>query len=111
MEYRRDLCTACAVLRDELAVAAYNNGLFSGTGDYTFEPETTMTRGMLVSVLWRLEGKPEAAASPFTDSGDSWYTKAVDYVTEKKLMNGSGASFKPTDNTSPAAMKSLVTTA
>ena len=37
-----------------------------------------------------------------------WYTKAVDYVTEKKLMNGSGASFKPTDNTSRAMLVTVL---
>ena len=77
-------------------VYAYNNGLFSGTGDHTFEPETTMTRGMLVSVLWRLEGKPEAAASPFTDSGYSWYTKAVDWAAANGIVAGTSATtFEP----------------
>ena len=37
---------------------AYENGLFVGTSDTTFSPNASMTRAMLVTVLYRLEGQP-----------------------------------------------------
>lgn len=40
------------------AAYAYNNGLFAGMTPTTFAPNATMTRAMLVSVLWRLAGAP-----------------------------------------------------
>ena len=60
--------------------AAYcrDNGLMDGTGGNTFSPDTPMTRGMLVTVLYRLAGSPslenENLGYPFADvPGDSWY--------------------------------------
>ncbi len=38
-------------------------GLFNGTSDTIFEPNTDMTRAMLVTVLWRLDQKPDATIS------------------------------------------------
>jgi hypothetical protein len=40
---------------------AYTNELFNGTSATTFSPNGTMTRAMLVTALWRLEGEPAAA--------------------------------------------------
>ena len=37
-----------------------------------------------------------------------WYTKAVNYVAEKSLMNGTGASFKPMDSTSRAMLVTVL---
>ena len=49
-------------------VFAYENGLFSGTSDTTFSPNTSMTRAMLVTVLYRLEGQPAVnGRSGFSD--------------------------------------------
>ena len=67
---------------------AFNNALFSGTSASTFEPELTMTRGMLVTVLWRMEGSPKAAASSFTDAGGSWYSSAVDWAAANGIVKG-----------------------
>ena len=70
---------------------AYANGLFSGTGDTKFDPSANMTRGMLVTVLWRLEGEPTAGESPFTDvAEDEWYSKAVSWAAENKIVSGYG---------------------
>ena len=44
-----------------------NEGLMNGTGNGLFEPNATLTRAMLVTILWRSEGKPTAAdPTPFT---------------------------------------------
>lgn len=77
-------------------VYASNNSLFNGTAANTFSPDATMTRAMLVTVLWRMEGQPEAAASSFTDAQGSWYSKAVDWASANGIVNGvSSTSFAP----------------
>ena len=53
-----------------------NNGLFSGVSDTSFAPNEPVTRGMLVTVLWRAAGEPSASASAFADvPADAWYAK------------------------------------
>ena len=76
----------------------YENGLFAGTSDNTFSPNTTMTRGMLVTVLWSLEGKPTAKASSFNDLTDDWYVKAVNWASANGIVTGYDEStFAPND--------------
>lgn len=67
----------------------YENGLITGT-ESGFEPNRKMTRAMLVTVLWRMAGKPEANAElKFTDiEKDSWYSEAVCWAYEKGIVNG-----------------------
>lgn len=51
---------------------AYENGLMTGTGSGAFSPNATITRGMLVTILYRLEEEPAVtAANPFTDVSSS----------------------------------------
>ncbi len=70
---------------------AYANKLFSGIEDTVFAPDAAMTRAMLVTVLWRFEGKPTAGASAFTDVKDGeWYTTAVAWAAEKGIVSGYG---------------------
>ncbi len=78
---------------------AYENKLFNGVSDTEFAPNMPMTRGMLVTVLYRLEGEPETAASAsFTDvDADQWYAKAVAWAAENEIVKGYGASFGPND--------------
>lgn len=74
------------------AAYAYNNGLFAGTTDTTFAPNVTMTRAMLVSVLWRLAGEPAPkSANTFDDVPDgTWYTDAVTWAAENGVVAGVG---------------------
>ena len=69
-------------------------GLFYGTSETTFDPDATMTRAMLVTVLYRLEGKPETnAENPFEDIADGmWYTDAVVWAAENGIVNGVAAN-------------------
>ena len=68
-------------------------GLFKGTSANTFEPETAMTRAMLVTVLWRYDGEPEAGENTFSDvPNGQWYTKAVAWAAENGIVNGIGNS-------------------
>ena len=68
------------------------SGLFYGTSDTTFSPDGAMTRAMLVTVLYRLEGQPKVTAkNPFSDVADGrWYTDAVVWAAENKIVNGVG---------------------
>ncbi len=66
-------------------------GLFQGVSDTLFAPEKTMTRAMLVTVLWRNEGSPEAGPSHFVDvEPGQWYTEAVAWAAENHIVNGVG---------------------
>ena len=68
----------------------YDNNIFKGTTDTTFAPYSTLTRGQMVTVLWRLNGSPEPEhANPFTDvAATSPFAKAIAWAAENKLTNG-----------------------
>ena len=77
----------------------YNAKLFSGTTSTAFSPQMTMDRAMLVTVLWRYQGKPASSgANPFTDIPlKAYYTDAVLWATETGLTEGvSDTRFDPT---------------
>ena len=77
-----------------------NNGLFNGVSELYFEPNTPMTRAMLITVLYRMEGTPAVnGRSAFTDVQDGqWYTDAVVWATRKGVVNGYGdGRFGPND--------------
>lgn len=70
---------------------AVAHGLFVGTSDTTFSPTGAMTRAMLVSVLWRMEGEPaHTDRNPFTDVGTDWYTDGVLWAAEHDIVSGIG---------------------
>lgn len=71
---------------------ATNHELFKGMGDNLFMPAEAMTRGMMVTVLHRIAGKPTATKqSDLSDvQRDSWYTDAVDWAVEAGIMTGMG---------------------
>ena len=76
---------------------AYYNGLMDGVSSAKFDPQATMTRAMLVTVLWRLDGGHADAPSPFTDVAEgTWYTEAVLWAAENGVVNGVGnGKFNP----------------
>ncbi len=70
---------------------AYANGLFSGIEKTIFGPDASMTRAMLVTVLWRLSGEPAAGSSTFRDVADGdWYSKAVAWASGNNIVSGYG---------------------
>lgn len=70
----------------------------SGTADNTFAPNTSTTRGMLVSILYRLEGGPAAENAGFTDvDADAWYADAVNWAAANGIVSGYGDTFGPND--------------
>ena len=79
----------------------YNEGLFAGTSDTTFSPNAAMTRAMLVTVLYRLEGKPAIRGrSGFADVVvNSYYEDAVTWAADNGIVNGtSTTTFSPDTN-------------
>lgn len=74
-------------------------GLFQGVGGGRFDPEKTMTRGMLVTILHRLVGSPAGGSHSFSDvSKDAWYNKAVSWAATNGVMNGDDKGFSPNVN-------------
>lgn len=63
---------------------AVENGIFQGVGNGLFAPEQALTRGQLVTVLYRMAGSPEPKAEAnFRDvAADSYYAKAVAWANE-----------------------------
>ena len=86
--------------RDSICFVVENN-LFNGTSNTLFSPNSNMTRAMLVTVLWRLEGRPiQATDSNFTDVvAGSYYEEAVDWANANGIVKGiSETQFAPNDN-------------
>ena len=75
----------------------YSQGLMTGTSATTFEPNTHLSRAMLVAVLHRLEGSPQASAGDFTDVADGdWYAQAVNWAASVGVVNGfDDGTFQP----------------
>ena len=76
----------------------YENGLFSGTDSRSFSPNASMTRAMLVTVLYRLEGEPTVTGrSSFTDvRSGTYYEKAVIWAAANGIVTGTDStSFSP----------------
>lgn len=68
---------------------ALSHGLFNGMSESLFAPEAAMTRGMLVTVLWRYAGSPRGADNPFADvPEEEWYTEAVAWAAAEGVVNG-----------------------
>ena len=89
---------------------AVKNGLFGGMSSTTFEPDTAMTRAMLVTVLWRYEGKPTAPANRFSDvPTNAWYTDAVSWAASVGVVDGVGNNrFDPDGNITREQMAAIL---
>ena len=73
----------------DVVLYAYENGLMTGTSADTFAPNTATTRGMIVSMLARLEGVTNAESAGFTDVAESdWYATAVNWAASEGIVNG-----------------------
>ena len=88
----------------------YNNELMNGMSATTFEPNSTTTRGMIVTMLYRLENEPTAASAGFTDvAAGQWYTDAVNWAAANNIVNGYGDDqFGPTDTITREQMAAIL---
>ncbi len=77
-----------------------NKGLFKGITENEFYPHSSMTRAMLVTVLFRLDGSVNVEKISFEDiQEDSWYVIAVSWASKKGVVGGYGnGMFGPNDN-------------
>ena len=82
------------------AMFVYKNGLMLGTSKTLFSPHGTVTRGMMATILWRMEGSlaPKGENS-FTDvEAGRWYADAITWATENGIFAGySKDKFGPDD--------------
>lgn len=70
---------------------AYEKGMMSGTSTTTFAPNATTTRGMIVTILHRMEGTPAATGTAFTDvPAGQWYSDAVSWASANGIVGGYG---------------------
>lgn len=67
-----------------------SNNMFNGTTGTTFSPGVVMSRGMLVTVLYRLEGSPDVSGieNPFSDLADNAYHDAILWASDNRIANG-----------------------
>ena len=76
---------------------AYNRGFMAGVSPAKFNPDGKLTRGMLVTMLHSLEGKPGVSGGVFSDVElGKWYTQGVAWAKEKGIVAGfADGTFRP----------------
>lgn len=73
----------------DVVLYAYDNGLMTGVSATEFAPNQTTTRGMIVSMLARLEGVTSAEDAGFADVAENdWYATAVNWAASVGVVNG-----------------------
>ena len=80
-----------------------DKGLMNGAGGGKFAPNTNLTRGMAVTVLYRMSGETTGVAEEATDafsdvSASQWYAEAVDWASDNGIVKGSNGKFNPNTN-------------
>lgn len=71
--------------------------MMNGVSSHAFAPNANLTRGMLVQILYNLEGKPKGTAANFSDvQADAWYAEAVGWAASNKVVTGyADGTFRP----------------
>ena len=77
----------------------YEKELMLGTGENTFSPDGVTSRGMVVTLLHRLEGTPAAAGQMFADvPSGAYYEQAITWAANHRIVEGyGGGMFGPDD--------------
>ena len=79
----------------------YEHKLMNGTGEHSFSPGNPVTRAMVATVLWRMEGEPKAAVGGgFRDVPEGqWYTEAIAWAQSRGIVTGyPDGTFRPMNN-------------
>ena len=73
------------------------HSIMNGVSGTSFAPNSNLTRGMLVQILFNLEGKPQSASASFSDvKADAWYAKAIGWAAANKVVTGyADGTFRP----------------
>lgn len=97
-------------LPKDAAEYVYKNGLMNGTSATTFSPDGTTTRGMIVAILYRLEGAATAGAANFSDvPANEFYSDAVAWGVANGIVNGYGnGTFGPNDPITQEQMAAIL---
>lgn len=89
----------------------YQHGLMSGTGEGQFSPNLTTSRGMIVTILYRLAGSPAVSGSsafPDVSKGD-WYANGVAWASANGIVSGyTDGSFRPNDTITREQMAAIL---
>ena len=86
-------------------------GLMTGTSATKFAPAETMTRAMVVTVFYRLEGEPAVEYQPtFKDVKEGkWFTDAILWAAENKIVNGTGeGKYEPMANVTREQLATII---
>jgi len=89
----------------------YAKGIMRGTSETTFEPRETLSRAMLVTMLYRLEKEPKAdSKNIFTDvKKGMWYSDAICWAASNGIVNGYGEGiFAPNDSITREQMATIL---
>lgn len=88
----------------------YENGMMNGTSNATFSPNVAITRGMIVTVLHRMEGSPSTSGTAFADVAEGqWYTSAVTWANAHNIVDGYGdGTFGPNNNITREQMAAIL---
>ena len=88
---------------------AIETGLMNGVGEHEFAPDDTLTRAMLVTILYRQAGEPTVAKrAAFADVAEkSWYADAVAWAVERGITYGMGDNLFAPDE--PVTREQMVT--
>lgn len=78
-----------------------DHGIMQGTGNNKFSPDTVLTRGQFVTLLYRMSGSPQVAAeTAFRDvPTDAYYAKPITWASEKGIVSGTSSSTFSPDTT------------
>ncbi len=90
---------------------AYEKGIMNGTGNGNFSPQDRTTRGMVVTVLYRMTGaSPTGNKGTFKDvPAGQWYSDAVEWAAANGVVNGMGNNtFEPNTYISRAQMATIL---
>ena len=88
----------------------YDNGMMNGTASNRFDPNTSLSRGMIAQVLHNLEQNPAAGSGSFTDvTPGAWYADAVNWAASQGIVDGYGnGQFGPEDNVTREQLASIL---
>jgi hypothetical protein len=77
------------------ALYVYTHGLMAGTDADKYSPSISLTRGMIVTILYRHAGSPavSALANPFSDAAGKYYTDAVKWAAANNIIAGVGGGY------------------
>ena len=77
----------------------FEKGIMNGTSATAFSPDAGLTRGMIVTILHRLNGEPQSGSANFTDvPANAWFAKGVAWAASNGVVSGVGnGKFAPND--------------